>query len=348
MKLFISYSSRDGDAVRSFARQLEMAGNQVWLDQDLHGGDAWWQAILHQIREADVFVVALSQHALDSEPCQAELRYAQALGKPVLPVQIGEVDSYRIHAIFATQAIDYRQPTVETGFALTNALNDRLAMTVPLPNPLPEPPPIPYEYLVRLGETIRGAAPISHGDQTGLVNQLRQALQDEHDESVRNDIRGLMHTLRSRPEATHVTVTAINDALSEQARPPGWYSDSSGAQRYWDGYQWTSHTAGGTTSPPVHQASGVGNVAGGATYVPTRPPLIDTSSGASESKTLSIIAFVLTGISLLIPFVGIGGIICAFVALGRKESLGKAAVIVSIAVTVLAWIVWAGIVTSNS
>ncbi len=39
-----------------------------------------------------------------------------------------------------------------------------------------------------------------------------------------------------------------------QQQPAGWYPDSQGNQRYWDGTQWTEHVSRGGqqfTDPPV-------------------------------------------------------------------------------------------------
>ena len=100
MKVFVSYSSHDDVAVRSLVADLERARQQVWLDQDLGGGDAWWAVILEQIRACTVFMFALSNNSLYSTPCRAELDYAKSLRLPILPVQIGEVGSYRTDPIF--------------------------------------------------------------------------------------------------------------------------------------------------------------------------------------------------------------------------------------------------------
>ena len=48
--VFVSYSSRDKDAVKSLTQDLQDADEQVWMDQRLAGGEAWWRAILEQIR----------------------------------------------------------------------------------------------------------------------------------------------------------------------------------------------------------------------------------------------------------------------------------------------------------
>lgn len=219
MTVFLSHSSRDGAAVGSLVQHLEGAGKTVWLDQQLTGGDAWWSAILKEIRDCELFVFALSENSLRSEPCRSEFEYASALGLPILPVQIGDVDSFRSASIFTRQAIDYRNPTVTTGIALSRALQERTAQRSPLPDPLPPAPPIPYEYLQKLGQVIDGRDPISPTDQVVLLTQLRQALHDEHDESVQRDVRNLLQKLRARSETTHGTATEIDNVLQQGAAP---------------------------------------------------------------------------------------------------------------------------------
>ena len=67
MKVFISYSRADDAAVRSMASDLQRARLQVWLDEDLGGGDAWWSEILGQIRRCTAFLFALSDDSLSSK-----------------------------------------------------------------------------------------------------------------------------------------------------------------------------------------------------------------------------------------------------------------------------------------
>jgi serine/threonine kinase PknH len=79
MALFISYSSQDRTTVDALTTALRRGQQQVWFDQELGGGDSWWNKILEQIRSCDVFIVALSNNWLLSKPSQSELRYAQAI-----------------------------------------------------------------------------------------------------------------------------------------------------------------------------------------------------------------------------------------------------------------------------
>jgi serine/threonine kinase PknH len=263
MTVFICHSSRDHAAVRSLVQHLQTAHESVWLDQSLIGGEAWWDRILHQIRSCTVFVVALSNSCLQSKPCRAEMNYAKALGLPVLPVVIGDVDSYRIDPIFAVQSVDLRNPDATSGAALIAAIRERAAERTELPDPLPDPPPIPYEFLQRLGVAIDSPEELSPTEQSTMLADLRQALRQEDDESVREDIRRLLRALRRRSEVTLTTVDEIDDLLrrypgaADSATPPG----------------------------PVSPAMSVGET---AQFVTTESPT--TGLGTRNSKTVAIAA----------------------------------------------------------
>ncbi len=213
MKVFISYSRHDEGAVRSMVSDLHRARVEVWLDDNLGGGDAWWSEILEQIRGCTVFLFAASDNSLHSKPCKAELGYAQALGLPMLPVQIGEISSYRAHSIFSKQLIDYREPAAATGFALMGALHEQGAHRGDLPDPLPEGPAIPYEYLQRLGESIHDAAVLTPSVQAQMLFELRNALTEEDDSTVLEDIRTLLGVLRRRSDVTYPVATEIDTIL---------------------------------------------------------------------------------------------------------------------------------------
>ena len=217
MKVFISYSRHDEGAVKSMVGDLQRARVQVWLDEDLGGGDAWWSEILEQIRGCTVFLFALSDKSLYSKPCRAELGYAQALGLPILPVQIGEVGSYRADPIFSRQLIDYRTSTSATGSALVGALYEHGARRAELPDPLPDGPPIPYEYLQRLGASIHDAAVLAPSVQAQMLFELRNALTEEDDSTVLDDIRKLLGVLRRRTDVTYPVATEIDTMLGEGA-----------------------------------------------------------------------------------------------------------------------------------
>jgi hypothetical protein len=219
--VFISYSSRDEGAVRQLVADLRAARMEVWLDEQLWGGDTWWQTILHEIRNCSVLVVALSSHSLQSQPCMAELRYAQALGLGVLPVQIGTLTSLRALPLAQVQVVDYRERTSVASIALISAVHENAARRKALPDPLPPEPPIPYGYLIRLSTLVASATVLDPHEQAGVVAQLRQALDEEHESAVRDDVIGLLRQLRDRPDVTFRAAKEIDALLPTISRPRG-------------------------------------------------------------------------------------------------------------------------------
>jgi hypothetical protein len=212
MRLFVSYSRGDRSAVGELIEDLEQARLSVWHDQELHGGEPWWENILEQIRSCDVFLLALSKNSLASKPCQAELSYARALGLPILPVLIGPAGNLRTTPVADLQVVDYRERTRHRGMALLGTVQGLGKDRRPLPNPLPTPPAVPFAYLFRLGAAISRAelTPYEQGD---FIRQLRECLETEEDESAKEDARELLRALRSRPDVTHRNAYQIDELL---------------------------------------------------------------------------------------------------------------------------------------
>ncbi len=216
MQLFVSYSRQDHAAVRELVADLELAHFTVWHDQELRGGDPWWQDILQRIRACDVFLFVLSQHSLRSKPCSAELSYARALGLPVIPVQVGPVENIRTTAVADIQVLDRREPTVANRLALIAAIHEHGRQRGPLIDPLPDPPPVPFAYLLRLGAAIN-AEQLNPDQQGELIRRLRECLETEDDDGVRDDARDLLRALRRRVDVTFRHVAEIDRMLAEDA-----------------------------------------------------------------------------------------------------------------------------------
>ncbi len=215
MALFISYSSQDRATVDALTTALRRGQNQVWFDQELGGGDSWWAKILEQIRDCEVFIVALSSNWLQSKPSQAELRYAQALNRPILLVRIGEVDSMRVNPLAALQIIDYRDPTIDAGIQLVTAVHQLRSKPVPLPDPLPAEPAVPFGYITRLGNQM-AEKELSPQQQIQLLVELRSGFDEDGDDpSARSDIAQLLRMLRLRHDVTYRTRSEIDNVLAE-------------------------------------------------------------------------------------------------------------------------------------
>ena len=72
-QIFISYNSynrRNLDAIKTLAHDLEEAGNHVWFDQVLIGGQHWWDDILSRIGRSEIFLFVITPETLESHACK--------------------------------------------------------------------------------------------------------------------------------------------------------------------------------------------------------------------------------------------------------------------------------------
>lgn len=266
MVVFISYARRDADIADLLRQDIERAKRPVWIDGELTGGQEWWETILGQIRGCSLFVFALSPESLRSKACMAELHYALALGRPLLPVMVRDTSvQLAPPEIGNAQIVDYRQRSADTAFALVNALV--AAPPAPeLPTPLPSPPLVPMSYMNIYREQVE-AESLSYHDQASLYVDLRSHLQDE---DGRDAALSLLRQLRQRRDIVESVGKDIDVLLSGLAAPsvvdppriltaptapttttapttsaPGWYPDPMRRyeQRYWDGSTWTDNVA---------------------------------------------------------------------------------------------------------
>ncbi|HEY0453715.1 toll/interleukin-1 receptor domain-containing protein, partial [Actinophytocola sp.] len=235
MSLFVSYTRTDEALVRVIREDLERLGRRVWMDHQIHGGESWWREIITEIQQAQVFVFALSNHSWRSKPCRLELRYAESLGIPVLPLQVGPLKSMFI-PLAERQIIDYRGRSADAVVRLVAALSELTARPVVLPDPLPEPPQVPFEYLYRIASVL-GPDRISVDAQEELIIQLRRKLREEDDQAARGDIVKLLHELAARNELTVQNSREIEEILA--AVPPETVPDpDDDATRLPPGDQW--------------------------------------------------------------------------------------------------------------
>lgn len=149
MQIFISYSSKDLATVSHLAEDLELIDYSVWYDKALSrsGGQAWWTLILEQIRLSDVFLFALTPHAVRSEPCRREYQYARALGKPILPVLLADLEVRTLPPdVQAIQLVPFQDRSREQ-LKLVKASLRNLPPAPALPEPLPPEPSVPLDPL---------------------------------------------------------------------------------------------------------------------------------------------------------------------------------------------------------
>lgn len=89
-RIFVSYSRVDRPFVNDIIPLLRRVygDTNVWFDDNLEGGQIWWDEILDQIAKCDIFMYLLSDKSVSSPYCLAELAEAQRLRKSILTVQV--------------------------------------------------------------------------------------------------------------------------------------------------------------------------------------------------------------------------------------------------------------------
>lgn len=207
--IMISYARSDLAAVLRLVEDLKQAREDVWIDRELGGGQAWWRTILEMVRKCDVFIVALSPSYLDSRACKVELDYAARLGRGILPVLVKDVQLQLAPAVVAdTQVVDYRSRSIETAIALVSAIKD-LGPAPPLPTPLPDPPEPPISYLGSFSDRV-DAHTLTFTEQIHLVAELESVLDHSADRAIAAQ---LLRRLRLRPDITESVGRDIDELL---------------------------------------------------------------------------------------------------------------------------------------
>ncbi|MEX2446354.1 MAG: toll/interleukin-1 receptor domain-containing protein [Dehalococcoidia bacterium] len=197
-KVFLSYSSNNAEGVRVLATDIESLGHTVWYDHELSGGQRWWDHILEEIRTCDALVFAVSAPAADSRACLSELRYAEALGKPVLPVTVERdfAESLLPPSLSQLQRVNYTAQD-KVAFAALNRSLASLPEAPPPPAELPEAPPVPASYLFDLKTALDEAGQMAAERQEELLAELRGRLRSGHTHA---DVLALTRRFRQRQD----------------------------------------------------------------------------------------------------------------------------------------------------
>jgi len=215
MDIFVSFSRKNQAGANLLAQDLQQLGHNVWVDQELTGGQNWWERILLEIRRCDVFVFVLAAEALRSVACQREWGYAAQLNKRILPVLVADGVSTNLlpSALSVIQFVDYRHQDKQAFAALYKAIQN-LPPAQPLPAPLPTPPEVPLSYLNSIRDQIdkQGLPPGLEG-QRAIVNQLKDGLggQDEREDALR-----LLQDLRNQPNLLARVAAEIDVVLGNK------------------------------------------------------------------------------------------------------------------------------------
>ena len=143
MRLFISYSRDDQAWVYTLRDALRAdADHDVWIDRRLVPAQDWWQTILDNVAACECFVYVLTPMSVASIYCRAELDYALALNKPVLPLMLKPCDipasikHIQVQAITDDMSLDKVLLRVERGLhAVQRGLDQGRYAPVSAPRP---------------------------------------------------------------------------------------------------------------------------------------------------------------------------------------------------------------------
>jgi hypothetical protein len=217
-RVFVSYSRENSESITQLTQDLRSVGIDAWHDQTLTGGQRWWDNILLNIQQCDVFIFALSPSSWDSEACRSELGYVKELGKTVLPVLVADGINTNLlpFPLKEIQITDYRRRDKEAALALVKSINTA-PPAASLPDPLPSPPKVPTSYLSSLQEQVDSDEPLSAQDQIKLVFDLETGLRDGRSPT---EIGDLLLKLKRRSDLLARVATSIDGLLKTLATTP--------------------------------------------------------------------------------------------------------------------------------
>lgn len=270
MKLFISYSRDDKNIVYELAQRLRDDGqHDVWIDQRLYGADQWWNEIVSQIEACECFIAVLTPRAIESIYCDAELGYAAALNKPILPLLLKPTDMPA--ALTAIQYIDINGLSLErTLYRTDKALGEvrvRLLQNKYMPPvaTLPRPPVPQAQTHVHVYEVFAAAEDAAADNDLSLATKL-------FDQVIKADPQGLgLSAIERKTEILleRERATAYNSIAAMIGK-----GNTSGARAAWRGYL---QKYGGTYDPNDYASRFT---------APVTPPVVQQPTAAPPQPTL--------------------------------------------------------------
>ena len=87
---FVSYARDDQNEVYGAIDQFKIEGISYWIDRNIIGGDDWVEELEEKIIASSGILAFISSRFVDSKYCRRELKFADALGKMIIPVLLEE------------------------------------------------------------------------------------------------------------------------------------------------------------------------------------------------------------------------------------------------------------------
>lgn len=206
--LFVSYARADQAIVLSLVSELRELGYDPFFDQNLTGGQRWWDVLLDRILDAHGFLPVLSEEYRKSEACHLEALWAQNLRVPFVPIDLGQIgpelcEPFIAEANWVRYSLDDRGSVARLARALAAMPPSQR------PDPLPDRPAIPISYLAATEQEIRKSPALTIERQLVIIATLRAKLGTNEDTSART----LLAELRGRQDITYSNALDIDGLL---------------------------------------------------------------------------------------------------------------------------------------
>jgi hypothetical protein len=89
--LFVSYKRQELPKIANFINAISDAGFNLWIDSGIHGGEEWDEILERKLMNATAILAFASEQYVESKYCRREVKFADALNNPIIPVLIEPV-----------------------------------------------------------------------------------------------------------------------------------------------------------------------------------------------------------------------------------------------------------------
>ena len=211
LRIFLSYAHQDRELVETLHDKLTIAHHKVWFDEELRGGQQWWDAILTSIAESDLVIFVASPDSFHSKACGLEVAWASATNRKIMPIEVRSIEVLDgPDAIQEIQVVPFVNPTDDDWIRLIAdiAVAQRSG---DLPDPMPESPPAPVVDLTAARQIV-GQTSISGDEQRSLVAELKVRLPNADETAA---VVAVLEQLRSYPDIVESVGDEIDDLLRQ-------------------------------------------------------------------------------------------------------------------------------------
>jgi len=90
--LFTSYARHDSELVVPTVSELKGKGVGIWIDLDISAGTEWDSELERSIMTCSGLLAFISPRFANSRYCRREIKFADALGKPIIPIILEDAE----------------------------------------------------------------------------------------------------------------------------------------------------------------------------------------------------------------------------------------------------------------